>query len=131
MSLLGEEKASEKRFRISGKFTGGVGSSGTWNPTSTHTYGNDWEAQERYKLRSPTPSIGERLAANQKKKNLGAVAPNVTVKTPGTGAQAIKSKAVSAAKAAAVEAGRKKAKSLLSPRAQSEMKRLENLFQTR
>ncbi len=124
MSLLGDEKASERRFKISGKFTGGVGSSGTWSPDSTHTHGNDWEAEAQYRQGVPGTSIGQRLAAAQKKSNLGAEAPKPTVEVPKTAAQIIKSKAVAAAK----EAARTKAKSLLSPRAQSEASRLENLF---
>ena len=124
MSLLGDEKASERRFKISGKFTGGVGSSGTWNPASTHTYGNDWGAQARYEKQAPTPSIGQRLAAAQKKANLGAEAPKATVQIPGKRTADAKSKAVAVAK----EAVRKKATSVLSTRAKSEAKRLENLF---
>lgn len=124
MSLLGDEKASEKRFKISGKFTGGVGSSGVWSPESAHTYGNNWEAEAQYRQGVPGTSIGERLKAAQKKKNLGAEAPRPTVQVPGTKKDTIKSKAVAVAK----EAVRNKATSLLSPRAQSEKKRLENLF---
>ncbi len=124
MSLLGDEKASERRFRITGKYTGGVGSSGTWNPASTHTFGNDREAEAQYRSQEPTPSIGERLAAAQKKADLGAKAPKPTVQVPGAKKDTIKSQAVAVAK----EAVRKKAKSVLSSRAQSETARLEGLF---
>lgn len=126
MSLLGAEKASERKFKISGKFTGGVGSSGVWNPVGGGRHGNDWEAEARYNSQTPTPSIGQRLEAAQKKKNLGAEAPKPTVQVPGknTAVATAKSKAVAAAK----EAVRNKAKSLLSPRAQTEAARLENLF---
>lgn len=126
MSLLGNEKASERRFKISGKFTGGVGSSGTWNPESTHTYGNNWEAEAQYreKLKAQPQSMGQRLAAAQKSAALGSTAPKATVAVPGTKLGTIKSKAVAVAK----EAVRKKATSVLSSRAQTEAKRLENLF---
>lgn len=122
MSLLGNEKASQKRFKITGKFTGGVGSSGKWTSTGANRFGNDWEAEERYKAHGVAqPSLRDRLAAAQQKGNLGAKPPEVTVKVPE--AAGIKSKV-----AAAKEAARNKAKSVLSTRAQSEMKRLENLF---
>lgn len=126
MSLLGAEKASEKRFKITGKYTGGVGSSGKWTPLSqtaagSNRFGNDWEAEAQYNANAPKPSIGQRLAASQKK-SLGATPPAVTVEVPK--ATDIKSKAVAVAK----EAIRKKAKSVLSPQADSERKRLEGLF---
>ena len=126
MSLLGDEKASERGFKISGKFTGGVGSSGTWSPASAHTHGNDWEAEARYnkKLAAQPQSIGQRLAAAQKKESLGAEAPKPTVEVPGARKETAKAKAVAAAK----EAARVKAQSLLSPRAKSEAARLKNLF---
>lgn len=128
MSLLGDEKASERRFKISGKFTGGVGSSGVWNPQSTHKHGNDWEAESLYKQGVPTQSIGQRLAAAQKQKSLGSGPPKETVAVPGARKGIIKDTIKSKAVAVAKEAVRKKAKSVLSPRAQSEAARLENLF---
>lgn len=125
MSLLGDEKASERRFKITGKYTGGVGSSGKWTPLGGNRFGNDWEAEARYYANNaPQSSLGDRLAAAKGTKSLGSAAPEVTVKVPeGTN---IKSKAVAVAK----EAIRKKAKSILSPRAESEKKRLEGLFTT-
>ena len=126
MSLLGNEKASQKRFKITGKFTGGVGSSGKWNPVSqtaagANRFGNDWEAEARYRAHgSSQPSLGERLRSAQQKDGLGAAPPQGTVQAPASA----KSKAVSAVK----EAARNKATSLLSPRAQAESTRLENLF---
>ena len=127
MSLLGAEKASEKRFKITGKYTGGVGSSGKWTPLSQtaaggNRFGNDWEAEARYNANVPKPSIGQRLAASQKQESPGATPPKATVEVPK--ATDIKSKAVAVAK----EAIRKKAKSVLSPQADSERKRLEGLF---
>ena len=118
MSLLGDEKASERRFKITGKFTGGVGSSGRWTPSSNtesgrNRFGNDWEAEARYYKNAPQPTMKQKYQS----------AAQTDVKIPGKN-NVIKSKAVEVAK----EAARKKAKSVLSPRAQSEAKRLENLF---
>ena len=123
MSLLGNEKASQKRFKITGKFTGGVGSSGKWAPAGANRFGNDWEAEARYNAHGASqPSLGERLRSAQQKDGLGAAPPKGTIKVPEV--TGIKSKAVAAVK----EAARNKATSLLSPRAQAESTRLESLF---
>ncbi len=129
MSLLGDEKASERRFKITGKYSGGVGSSGRWTPASQtemggNRFGNDWEAEARYwKNDAPQPTMKQRLKKGLGTKQKYPGAASTDVKIPGKN-NTIKSKTVAAAK----EAVRNKAKSILSPRAQSEATRLENLF---
>lgn len=124
MSALGDEKAATRRFKITGMFTGGVGSSGKWTPASQtemggNRFGNDWEAEAQYYKGAPTPTMKQRLVSSTKYQS----AAQTEVKIPGKN-NVIRSKAVAVAK----EAVRKKAKSVLSPRAQSEATRLENLF---
>jgi hypothetical protein len=131
MSALGDEKAAEKKFKISGKFTGGVNSHGVWTDESRNAaggvrFGNDWVEQERATLNKKPLSMTQRLEAAQKKERLGASAPEVTVKVPDK--TSLKDKVKEQVKAKAKEAV--KAKSLLSPRAEQEKKRLEGLFST-
>jgi len=44
MSELGKEKSAEKKFRITGKYSGGMGSSGY---TGLGRFGNNWEAEAK------------------------------------------------------------------------------------
>lgn len=115
MSDLADEK---KAFKITGKFSGGVGSSGTWNTVGGGRHGNDWEAQERALMGAPRPS------AISKRPKRGDFAD--TVKIPGKAATPM-SKAKEEVKKKVKESS-SKAKSILTPRAKSEGERLENLF---
>jgi hypothetical protein len=123
MSALGDEKKAASKFKISGKFTGGVGSSGVWTEAGGGRYGNDWDAEALAKQSSPTLTMAQRLSKN-KSPERGDFAD--TVKLPGKAATPI-----TKAKAAVKEQAKKstsKAKSILSPRAESESNRLEKLF---
>lgn len=121
--------AKEKAFKITGKFSGGIGSSGKWTPTSQtklggNRFGNNWEAEAEYRKNEPQPTMKQRLAAAQKKSNLGAEPPKVTVQIPGKKPgfkDQIKKKA---------QAEVEKRVTALSPRAASEKQRLEGLFST-
>ena len=125
-SLLGSEKASEKRFKITGMFSGGVGSSGEWNPKSGSRYGEDWEAKERYLANAPQPTMTQRLAAAKDKANLGAEKPNVTVEIPKK--QSVLDKVKAQVKDQAAAKAKSTTKSILNSRAASETDRLDNLF---
>ena len=132
MTPLGKEKADEAKFKITGKFTGGVGASGKWTPDSKtklggNRFGNDWEAEARYNANDkPQPSMYERLRSAKTKADLGAGPAKLTVNIPGK-TDSVKSK-VKAKVTEAVSKKTKKATSILSPRARSEKSRLEGLF---
>ena len=125
-SLLGSEKASEKRFKVTGKFSGGVDLSGEWNPDTEGRFGKDWEAEARYKANAPQPTMTQRLAAAKDKANLGAEAPNVTVSIPKK--QSVLDKVKTQVKDQAAAKAKSTTKSVLNSRAASETARLDNLF---
>jgi len=72
MSALGDEKAAAKKsFKITGRFTGGVVSSGKWRPESKGAFGNDWEAEARYQANeAPQSTMTQRLNAVSKNNSL-------------------------------------------------------------
>ena len=121
MSALGDEKKAESKFKISGKYTGGIDSGGVWTEAGGGRFGNDWEAEALAKQNSPTLTMSQRLAKNKKPKREDFAD---TVKMPSKAETPI-----TKAKAAVKEhANKSKAKSLLSPRAEKENERLEKLF---
>jgi hypothetical protein len=118
MSALGDEKAAQK-FKISGKYTGGVGSSGVWTEAGGGRFGNDWEEEAIARRGIAGPTLAQRLAKNKSPKRedfADTIKPPSKAETPITKAKA------------AVKEKASKAKSILSPRADAERNRLEKLF---